>query len=203
MGNVQSLGYTKISDITEVGTYFIWNGPSFLSDYPTELSKDGINYGLLRVTNGESYITYDIIAANASGTEFGFAFGFRKSNGVAWNRAVDTTPPQEYDLPLADGATSVGAGYKNTYSKDQFGIVRVWFSIHFDTLPAINSSVFTLPAGFRPDSICYGSAVLSMGEYYCTTIHIEPDGTARVNHGTIAQSGAINMHGFIEFPAGA
>lgn len=42
------------------------------------------------------------------------------NNGISLATA---TPPQEYDLPLAEGATSVGAGYKNTYSKDQFGIV--------------------------------------------------------------------------------
>lgn len=74
------------------------------------------------------------------------------------------------------------------------------FSIRFEAVPELNSPVFTLPAGFRPDSICYGSAVLSMGEHYCTTIYIAPDGTARVNHGTITQAGAINLHGFIEFP---
>ena len=126
-----------------------------------------------------------------------------EGNWTGWTLISTATSPQEYDLPLAMGATAFVAGYKNTYSKDQFGIVRVWFSIHFDTLPAVDSIIFTLPAGFRPNSVCCFSAILSMLENFCALISIYPDGTARVNHGTIAQTGEINLHGFIEFPAGA
>lgn len=129
---------------------------------------------------------------------------WRKARGPewqAWEFAATTTPPQEYDLPLAAGATSVGAGYKNTYSKDQFGIVRVWFSIHFETLPAINQIVFQLPAGFKPSAMCCGSAYLSMGVYYQASINIDANGNGFVGYGSITHSGAINMHGFIEFPA--
>ena len=80
-----------------------------------------------------------------------------------WMKQATATPPQEYDLPLAEGATSVGSNYKNTYSKDQFGIVRVWFSIHFETIPEVNQIVFSLPEGFKPSAMCCGSAYLSMG----------------------------------------
>lgn len=197
---MQSLGYTKIAGITENGTYLIFDGPSFLTDYPEQLSKDGLNYGLLKVTDGESYKTYEIIAGNAPATKFGFAFGFLLEGGIAWERAADTTPPQEYDLPLAEGATSVGAGYKNAYSKDQFGVVRVWFSIRFETLPDVNETVFSLPEGFRPTTMCCGSAYLSMGVYYLASININVNGDGFVGYGDIAHSGAINMHGFIEFP---
>lgn len=124
-----------------------------------------------------------------------------EGNWTGWTLIPTATSPQEYDLPLAAGATSVGAGYKNTYSKDQFGIVRVWFSIHFETLPAINQIVFQLPAGFKPSAMCCGSAYLSMGVYYQASINIDANGNGFVGYGSITHSGAINMHGFIEFPA--
>ena len=109
--------------------------------------------------------------------------------------------PQEFSLPLAEGVTTVGACYKNIYSKDQFGIVRVWFSVHFESIPASGTHVFNLPEGFRPDSACCAAAVLSMAEYYNAIVTIHPSGDALVDHGTIGQSGPINLHRFIEFPA--
>lgn len=117
-----------------------------------------------------------------------------------WVALATATPPQEFALPLADGVSDL-AGYKNTYSKDQFGIVRVWFSVHFESIPASGTHVFKLPEGFRPDSICCAAAVLSMVEYYNATVAIHPSGDALVDHGTIGQTGPINLHGYIEFPA--
>lgn len=121
--------------------------------------------------------------------------------GNGWRQLATATPPQEFDLPLAEGVTTVGAGYKNVYSKDQFGIVRVWFSVHFDSIPTSGTHVFNLPEGFRPDSTCCSAAILSMAEYYNAIVAIHPSGDALVDHGTIGQSGTINLHGYIEFPA--
>ena len=118
-----------------------------------------------------------------------------------WEPIATAIKPQEFSLPLAEGVTTVGAGYKNIYSKDQFGIVRVWFSVHFESIPASGTHVFNLPEGFRPDSICCAAAVLSMVEYYNATVAIHPSGDALVDHGTIGQTGPINLHGYIEFPA--
>ena len=128
---------------------------------------------------------------------------WRKASGTEWKKwefAATTTSPNEYDLPLAEGATSVGSDYKNTYSKDQFGIVRVWFSIHFETIPEVNQIVFILPEGFKPSARCCGSAFLSMGAYYPASINIDVYGNGFVGYGSITHSGAINLHGFIEFP---
>ena len=118
-----------------------------------------------------------------------------------WFPLANATPPQEYALPLAEGVTTVGAVYKNVYSKDQFGIVRVWFSVRFESIPASGTHVFNLPEGFRPDSTCCAAAVLSMAEYYNAIVAIHPSGDALVDHGTIGQSGQINLHGYIAFPA--
>lgn len=150
VGNAQSLGYTKIADITENGTYLIFDGPSFLSDYPEQLSKDGLNYGLLRVTDGESYKTYEIIAGNAPATKFGFAFGFLNVNVIAWTRVADTMPPQKVQLPLEDGFSSNGV-HENYFCKTQENIVHVSFCfMKGEGDIQVGEVVATLPVGCRP-----------------------------------------------------
>ena len=171
IGNVQSLGYTKIFDITENGSYLIFGGPSFLSDYPEQLSKDGLDYCVLRVTNGGSYTTYDIIAANASSTEFGFAFGFRKSNGVAWRRAGDTTPPQVRNLTLQSGFS---ADNDCTFFVTQENTVFLSGGVS-GTLPANqDTQIGTLPADASPAAQRRRPAETNAGVAY---IDIHTDGT--------------------------
>lgn len=133
-----------------------------------------------------------------TGVKYRLAIG--EDQWGAWKQIPTATPPQEFALPLADGVSDL-AGYKNTYSKDQFGIVRVWFSVHFESIPSSGAHVFVLPEGFRPDFICCSAAILSVVEYYNVTVSIHPSGAAIVDHGTIGQTGPINLHGCIEFPA--
>lgn len=160
VGNVQLLGYTKIAGITENGTYLIFGGPSYLSDYPEQLSKDGLNYGLLRVTDGESYKTYEIIAGNAPATKFGFAFGFLLETGIAWERVADTTPPQEYSLPLAEGFSK---HYCASYCKTQDGMVTVALWIAGSGAANAETTIATLPEGFRPAELFRAAGVADTG----------------------------------------
>ena len=141
-----------------------------------------------------------MIPENAVGNDVSKCVAIRNAANGYLHYIATAEPPQEFDLPLAEGVTPV-TSFKNTYSKDQFGIVRVWFSVHFESIPEVNAPVFTLPEGFRPDSVCCSAAILSMSEFYCATINVHPSGGAIIGHGTIGQSGAINLHGFIEFPA--
>lgn len=149
VGNVQSLGYTKIADITENGTYLIFGGPSYLSDYPKELSNDGLDYGVLRVTNGGSYTTYDIIAANASATKTGFAFGFLLETGIAWERVADNTSPQEQNLMLSSG-WNIKPGGQSMFFKTQENVVHVIMSICSNAAVSAGDVIATIPVGFRP-----------------------------------------------------
>lgn len=142
-----------------------------------------------------------MIPENAVGNDISKCVNIRDTGTGELYPIATATPPQEFDLPLAEGVTIVGAGYKNTYSKDQFGIVRVWFSVHFESIPEVNAPVFTLPEGFRPDSVCDNAATLSMGAHYPALLSISASGIAIVSHGDIEQAGAINLHGYIEFPA--
>lgn len=65
--------------------------------------------------------------------------------------AVDiatATPPQEFDLPLAEGYTQNNSC---KYSKDQFNVVRATFNLSKSAGTIAGGEVVaTLPAGFRP-----------------------------------------------------
>lgn len=65
-GNLKELGYTKLSDVTEPGTYFIYDSNAFLTDWPDELTNDGLIYGTLMVHPAGNYITKTLIACNSS-----------------------------------------------------------------------------------------------------------------------------------------
>ena len=65
-----------------------------------------------------------------------------------WRLLATATPPQEFDLPLAEGYTQ-NNGCK--YSKDQFNVVRVTFNLSKSAGTIAGGEVVaTLPAGFRP-----------------------------------------------------
>lgn len=183
-------GY-DIKTLTEPGLYMVidpTNAPSGTKGWHAiEVNYSGENYYLKAYVFGTQ-------------REYSCIRRYNEDWG-AWTLTATAIKPQEFSLPLAEGVTTVGAGYKNIYSKDQFGIVRVWFSVHFESIPASGTHVFNLPEGFRPDSICCAAAVLSMVEYYNATAAIHPSGDALVDHGTIGQTGPINLHGYIEFPA--
>lgn len=75
-----------------------------------------------------------------------------------WVKIPITTPPQEYDIPLADGF----AGYAK-YSKNQFGQVLITLQdIVFSSGASFeyqNTLIGTLPAGFRPIRSIFTPAV--------------------------------------------
>lgn len=116
-------------------------------------------------TNLTRYFGEDGVSAAASGR---------------WAKIATATPPQEYDLPLAEGFTS--GGNANTYWKDQFGVVHVEFCVQKSSSTYELNDVFaTLPAGFRPkrrvhvggigDGITAGTGVIAM------EVCIEPNGS--------------------------
>lgn len=80
-----------------------------------------------------------------------------------------TTPPQEFDLPLADGFSGTAK-----YSKNQFGQILLTIDI---TGSYSNATVIgTLPAGFRPSETVTVLARIS-GEF--STIDIDSTGKVR------------------------
>lgn len=63
-----------------------------------------------------------------------------------WLYFSTATPPQEFNLPLVDGISGTAK-----YSKDQFGIVRVYVAVLKNSGTITNNEILgTLPEGFRP-----------------------------------------------------
>lgn len=96
------------------------------------------------------------ISASPDGTTIAYR---RKSNGVwgDWTPISTATPPQEFDLPLAEPYDGHGK-----YLKTQENIVIVDVNIGSSDGAEIsnnNMTFATLPAGFRPSRVVYSDAV--------------------------------------------
>lgn len=114
--------------------------------------------------------------------------GERSSGGDHWAKLATATPPQEFDLPLAEGLQPVPAYGSNKYRKNQFNEVGITISVtktDVGTNDIENTSLLaTLPAGFRPATMISGAAFVDRGEesvVYPAFILIYPDGSVRIN----------------------
>lgn len=93
-----------------------------------------------------------------------------------WKEESTATPPQEYDLPLAEGITAM---QPCTYSKNQFGEVTLGGC----AANAISDSITiaTLPVGFRPARTVERPATLSGGgQRYAGSLMISTDGAVKI-----------------------
>ena len=113
---------------------------------------------------------------------------------TGWQPLATATPPQEFDLPLAEGLQPVPAYGSNKYRKNQFNEVGITISVtktDIATNDIENTSLLaTLPAGFRPATLVSGAAFVDRGEesvVYPAFIAIHPDGSVRIN-----QSNAVS-----------
>ncbi|MBM6725252.1 hypothetical protein [Pseudoflavonifractor phocaeensis] len=64
-----------------------------------------------------------------------------------WREVAFCDPPQEYDLPLAEGVTAL---YKCRYRKDQFGNIVIKIAARITGASKGFVNVATLPEGYRP-----------------------------------------------------
>ena len=72
---------------------------------------------------------------------------------TALSNKAEKSPPQEYDLPLMDGIIPYSNNVKTSYSKDQFGMVIIHFSVKkSDGTPFEKGNVVIakLPSGYVP-----------------------------------------------------
>ena len=109
-------------------------------------------------------LPYKIVkAVDISLSKSGDEWKLLEKNGVwgEWVEFVTATPPQEYDLPLAEGVSAVSSAYW----KDQFGVVTGHFNVLASSSQTGSSTVIaTLPEGFRPSRQANATAVVSSGE---------------------------------------
>ena len=117
---------------------------------------------------------------------------------VVWRYAATTTPPQEYDLPLAAGVTRARKSY---YIKKQNGRVQVHFCVSYQPAGFRTVVLGILPAGYRPAETETDSCVATeaTGDVLGpATVEVLYDGTVRVYANV---TGAIGATGSIEFTA--
>lgn len=104
-----------------------------------------------------------------------------------WTPTATATPPQEYDLPLAEEMQPLPDYGSNKYRKNQFNEVTLTISVtktDMNTNDIPNGAVLaTLPAGFRPLTLVSGAAYVDRGaddNVYPSFITIRPDGSVRL-----------------------
>lgn len=150
----------------------------------------GFNFGQLLVVHGAGdtiaqiawdYSTNKMVFRTGNPPEIG---GSRTWN--EWKQIATATPPQEFDLPLAEGWTA----WKPTkYWKTQENIVTVVICIRASESHESGSKIGTLPAGFRPASNIEVPATI--GSYSTGTVQI-------MSGGTITFWGSeVNINGFV------
>ena len=126
-------------------------------------------------TQSSSYYSKTVFAINANNDELWY---LRITNSVKgkWTKVSNATPPQEYDLPLADGITAL---QPCTYWKNQFGDVTIGGCAANGI--SDNITIATLPTGFRPAKAVERPATLSGGgERYAGSVLIGTDGAIRI-----------------------
>ena len=96
-----------------------------------------------------------------------------------WEKIATTTPPQQFDLPMAEGLIQSSASW---YSKDQFGQVHVHGAISAGSGSlGWDMLVATLPEGYRPSAKIEAAATFaSSGTNGSGAVAVYADGTIKV-----------------------
>lgn len=155
---------------------------SWVQQTPLDWQPADTNSGLLRVeltihSSGQSGGSHSFILSYIDGVNYlkrYFGEPTRDGNGLIAPIAT-ATPPQEYDLPLADGWT---AHRRSVYFKTQENIVIVCFQVKNETAQSGEVTLATLPAGFRPKTLIGGSGYCATfaNSYYITDTKVYPNG---------------------------
>lgn len=187
-----------LNDLKQIGTTAI-HGTS--KNVPPDVIPG--NWGLLTVSanskNGQVGCTQHL---SIMVTEGYFPQIYERNwNGLNWSkwaRIATATPPQEYDLPLADGISTYG---KSTYWKTQDGICFINIAL-YSTQPITTEFVIaTLPAGFRPSVKVFagghGFSGIDTNVRVGIDVEVNPNGSILIWTETPLE----NVSGFIGFIA--
>ena len=95
----------------------------------------------------------------------------------AWEPIATATPPQVFDLPLADGITAL---QPCTYYKNQFGEVTLGGCASGSV--SDGATIATLPEGFRPDHPIERPATFTAsGNRYAGSVFIAANGIVSIH----------------------
>lgn len=182
LGNSETLQYSEISEIQTQGTYYFFDGPKVFKDYPKELSKDLLNYGLINVNVGYQYTTYEIIAMSPDGSKIGKAFAHKTLAGIVWERDATTVSPKVWPMTLQFGFTENGGC---DVFKTQESVVYLLGGVSGTLLANQDTQIGTMNAGYYPSRLCRRAATTETGPAY---VEIREDGTVWIHPFTPASS---------------
>ena len=142
-----------IQGMVRLGISIVDNAPGAA----VALSKDGTEVAVLRFNESKVQLQ-------------------KSAEGNKMVNLATATPPQEYDLPLAEGMSAVNPC---TYRKNQFSEVSVGGSAS-GTIE-VGTAIATLPSGFRPQKTVERPAVYASanGAWTGGTVAITTDGIVR------------------------
>lgn len=97
-----------------------------------------------------------------------------------WTPIATATPPQWYDLPLAEGWTAYAQA---TYGKDQFGRVHIDAEVSKSTALVAGETIATLPVGYRPNKVIstWGFSLCNSNTFVGVPLVIETTGVIHVS----------------------
>lgn len=146
------------------------------------------NWGILEVlsTGAGGFIQRISITRSPGEHPILFERMFNGDNWSEWGQISLATPPQEYDLPLADGWT---AWKPSLYWKTQDNVVTLMIGVRASVAHDSGATIGTLPEGFRPSFDKEVSATI--GKYTIGTAHVNSSGLVRF-FGT-----SIDINGFV------
>lgn len=145
------------------------------------------SYGFLRIHKVNNYYAmaeYQVVWPNAELWRGYYNAGDDGLKWSGWQPIATATPPQEFNLPLADG----WSGWAK-YSKDQFGRVLVYGLVAKSTALLSGDVIGTFPEGFRPSQTCpmtITSNNSTDGKSFATSGYVQPSGVFTLTNGIIS-----------------
>ena len=121
------------------------------------------SYGFLRIHKVNNYYAmaeYQVVWPNAELWRGYYNAGDDGLKWSGWQPISTATPPQEFDLPLAEGFSK---HYCASYCKTQEGMVTVALWIAGSGAANVETTIATLPEGFRPTELFRAEGIVDTG----------------------------------------
>ena len=133
------------------------------------------SYGFLRIHKVNIYYAmaeYQVVWPNAELWRGYYNAGDDGLKWSGWQPIATATPPQEFDLPLAEGFVAQQA---SRYYKTQMNEVHISIAVKASSARPDGSKIATLPEGFRPANAIENAAICKNNDAV-GSVQIQPNG---------------------------